>query len=76
MGFVGENSFVNRYKHKQEIEALSDEIAKYRQQYERDTERLEELMNSDEALEKIARERYFMSEEDEDIFIFEDTHGE
>jgi cell division protein FtsB len=76
LGFVGENSFVNRYRHKQEIEALSDEIAKYRQQFDRDTERLEELSTSEEALEKIARERYFMSEDDEDVFIFEDTHAE
>jgi cell division protein FtsB len=72
LGFVGENSFVNRYKHKQEIEALTEEIAKYQQQFDRDTERLEELSTSEEALEKIARERYFMSEDDEDVFIFEE----
>jgi cell division protein FtsB len=63
---------VNRYKHKQEIEALTEEIAKYQQQFDRDTERLEELSTSEEALEKIARERYFMSEDDEDVFIFEE----
>jgi cell division protein FtsB len=76
IGFVGENSLINRHKHKEEIEELTNEIAKYQQQYERDTERLNELITSDEALEKIARERYFMSQEDEDIFIFEDTQAE
>ena len=70
--FLDENSLIQRAHHRQEINDLTTEIAKYRKQYEEDTERLKELTNSPEALEKIAREKYFMKKPNEDIFIFEE----
>ena len=70
--FLDENSLIQRAQHRQEINDLTTEIAKYRKQYEEDTERLKELTNSPEALEKIAREKYFMKKPNEDIFIFEE----
>ena len=70
--FFDENSLIQRAQHRQEINDLTTEIAKYRKQYEEDTERLKELTNSPEALEKIAREKYFMKKPNEDIFIFEE----
>ena len=36
--FLDENSLIQRAKHRQEIEALTNEIEKYRKQYEEDTE--------------------------------------
>ena len=70
--FLDENSLIQRAQHRQEINDLTTEIAKYRKQYEEDTERLKELTNSPEALEKISREKYFMKKPNEDIFIFEE----
>ena len=70
--FLDENSLIQRAQHRQEINDLTSEIAKYRKQYEEDTPRLKELTNSPEALEKIAREKYFMKKPNEDIFIFEE----
>ena len=70
--FLDENSLIQRAQHRQEINDLTTEIAKYRKQYEEDTERLKELTNSPEALEKIAREKYLMKKPNEDIFIFEE----
>lgn len=70
--FLDENSLIQRAQHRQEINDLTSEIAKYRKQYEEDTQRLKELTNSPEALEKIAREKYFMKKPNEDIFIFEE----
>ena len=70
--FLDENSLIQRAQHRQEINDLRTEIEKYRKQYEDDTERLKELTTNPEALEKIAREKYFMKKPNEDIFIFEE----
>ena len=40
--FLDENSLIQRNKHRQEINALTAEIEKYRKQYEEDTETLKE----------------------------------
>ena len=68
IGFLDENSLIQRVKHRSEISALNSEIEKYRKQYEEDTEKLKELTTNPEALEKIAREKYLMKKPDEDIF--------
>ena len=70
--FLDENSLIQRNKHRQEINALTAEIEKYRKQYEEDTETLKELMNNPQELEKIAREKYKMKKPNEDIFVFEE----
>ena len=70
--FLDENSLIQRGKHQQEISNLTQEIEKYRKQYEDATQRLKELTESPEALEKIAREKYLMKKPNEDIFIFEE----
>ena len=70
--FLDENSLIQRNKHRQEINALTAEIEKYRKQYEEDTETLKELMNNPEAMEKVAREKYLMKKPNEDVFIFEE----
>ena len=70
--FLDENSLIQRAKHQQEINTLNSEITKYRKQIEEDTEKLKELTNNPEAMEKIAREKYLMKKPNEDIFIFEE----
>ena len=55
--FLDENSLIQRARHKDEIKTLKNEISKYRVQFEEDTERLKEITNNPEALEKIAREK-------------------
>lgn len=72
IGFLDENSLIQRVKYRSEISALNSEIEKYRKQYEEDTEKLKELTTNPEALEKIAREKYLMKKPDEDIFVFEE----
>lgn len=72
IGFLDENSLIQRIKHRNEISMLNSEIEKYKKQYEEDTERLKELTTNPEALEKIAREKYLMKKPDEDIFVFEE----
>ena len=70
--FLDENSLIQRAKHQEEINTLKEEIVKYRKQFEDDTQKLKELTNNPEALEKIAREKYLMKKPNEDIFIFEE----
>ena len=70
--FLDENSLIQRAKHQQEINTLNSEITKYRKQFEEDTEKLKELTNNPEAMEKIAREKYLMKKPNEDVFIFEE----
>lgn len=70
--FLDDNSLIQRAKHRQEINVLTDEIEKYKKQYEEDTEKLKELTDNPEAMEKIAREKYLMKKPNEDIFIFEE----
>ena len=72
MVFLDENSLIQRARHQEEINLLNSEIAKYRKQFEEDTEKLKELTNNPEALEKIAREKYLMTKPNEDVFIFEE----
>jgi cell division protein FtsB len=72
VGFIDENSFLNRFKHQQEISELKHEIAKYNDMYRNDKTMLYQLEHNTKAIEKIARERYFMKATDEDIFILSD----
>ncbi|MCD7925758.1 septum formation initiator family protein [Bacteroidaceae bacterium] len=72
IGFLDENSLIQRIKHRNEISTLNSEIEKYQKQYEEDTEKLKELTTNPEALEKIAREKYLMKKPNEDIFVFEE----
>lgn len=72
VGFLDENSFLNRFKHQQQISELKQEIRKYDDIYKSDTAQLYQLDHSPKAIEKIARERYFMKADDEDIFVLSD----
>ena len=51
---------------------LKSEINKYTEQYEADSRQLNELKRHPKAIEKIARERYFMKADDEDIYVLSD----
>lgn len=72
VGFVDENSFIQRFKYEYQIEELKGEIAKYNKRYEADSKYLKELNRDPKAIAKIARERYFMKADDEDIFVLSD----
>lgn len=72
VGFVDENSVMQRFKYEHEIEQLKAEIEKYNERYEADSRRLHELQKSSDAIAKVARERYFMKTDDEDIFVLSD----
>lgn len=72
VGFVDENSMWSHFRNKQKINELEIEIQRYKRQYERDLAQLRKLDTDPKAIEKIARERYFMKTENEDIFVLSD----
>jgi cell division protein FtsB len=58
---------------KQEIKSLEIELAQFRENIERSREEVKRLTTDSLYLEKIAREKYLMKRENEDIFIFNET---
>ena len=69
VGVIDDNSIWQHIKYRLEIGSLRAEIEKYEAQYEHDKRQLREMRQSPKAFGKIARERYFMKADDEDIFV-------
>ncbi len=76
IGFVGSNSMYQRYQHKLKIDELTNEIEHYKKMHKRDSLQILKLERNPKYIEKIARERYFMKQDNEDIFVFEDEETE
>ena len=72
VGFADENSFLKLIQYQLHVNELKAEIQKYNVQHEVDTKKLNELKHNDKAIEKIARERYFMKADNEDIYVLSD----
>lgn len=72
VGFVDENSFMRRMQLDMQISDLQVEIDRYNAQNEADVKQLKALKRNPNAFGKIARERYFMKADDEDIFVLSD----
>ena len=72
VGFVDTNSVWSHFRNKQKITDLESEINRYTEQYEHANRQLHQLDRNPKAIEKIARERYFMKTDDEDIFVLSD----
>lgn len=70
VGVVDEDSFLNRQPRRARIDMMRQEIAHYKEQYAEADRKIYELEHSKKAVEKIARERYFMRRADEDVYVF------
>ena len=71
-GFVGEHCAMNRIGQQREIARLKAEIEEYNRKFEADKATLNALKNDPSAIREVARSRYFMKTDDEDIFIVEE----
>ena len=76
VGFLDDNSLWSHFKNIQHIEELAREKEKYNADFERDQAQIKELNKNPKAMEKIARERYYMKADDEDIFVLSDDERE
>jgi putative septum formation initiator-related protein len=72
VGIVDENSFMKRIEYAYQIDDLKREIQKYDSQYKHDMQQLKELKTDPKAIARVARERYFMKADNEDIFVLSD----
>lgn len=71
--FIDANSLWERHYRWQRIDEMKAEIAKLQREYDENTRQLELLKTSPARVEQIARERYYMTRQNEDLFIIQ--HG-
>jgi len=67
--FFDENSFVSHYENKNRLQELKLQKDYYEEKIASDEQKLQDLKAGEEELEKFAREQYYMSKPDEDVFI-------
>lgn len=67
--FLGDSCIMNLISLKMQKEDLQKEIEMYNIQDAESKKALEELKTNPSAVEKVARERYFMKKADEDVFV-------
>jgi len=67
--FFDDNSFVSHAENKRRLNELNRQKEYYQERIEADKQKLEDLNAGINELEKFAREQFFMSKPDEDIFI-------
>ncbi len=70
--FFDENSIVSHQKNKRRLYELKQQEEYYMERIEVDKQKLEDLKAGEEKLEKFAREQYYMSKQDEDVFVVVD----
>lgn len=76
VGFVGDNSLMAHLRNVHYINELGEEIDAYNSRAREDMRKIRELNRNPKAVERIARERYFMKHDDEDIFVLSDDERE
>ena len=69
VGVIDDNSIRQHIRYQIQIAGLRSEIDKYKAQLEKDTRLLKEMRKGPQVFGKIARERYFMKADNEDIFV-------
>ncbi|MFI5172770.1 MAG: septum formation initiator family protein [Chitinophagales bacterium] len=69
MTFFDQNNFIRQYHRLKTLNEAKSQIAFYIKETGNTKKQLNELLNSQEALEKFAREKYYMKKPDEDVFV-------
>lgn len=72
IGFLDENSVLHHIQDKRRISELEEEIHANQAIHQRNKAQIKQLESDPNAIRKIARERYFMKADDEDIFVLSD----
>ena len=73
VGFIDDNSFMHRFDRRNRMGQLRSEIEAYKTQYEKADQQLREMDSDPKSIEKMARERYFMKRQGEDVFVIRDA---
>ncbi len=67
--FFDENNLIQHRKNKQRLKAIKEQRTFYREKIESDNLKMEELRSGTKNLEKYAREQFFMTKPDEELFL-------
>ena len=70
MLFIDSNSLIIHRELNEDISDLENEKEYYRKEIEKDNKAIKEL-STEEGIERLAREKYYMKKENEDIYIIE-----
>jgi cell division protein FtsB len=74
IGFLDENSILSHINNMRRINDLKEEIKVYEDLNKSNKAKIRQLQENPKMMEKIARERYFMKADDEDIFVLSDDN--
>lgn len=72
MTFFDQNNFMRQYRRISELNAVKSKTAFYQKETEKAKKQLEALQNDQKALERFAREKYYMKKPNEDVFVIID----
>lgn len=73
--FTDHNNLFEQHDRKQELQALQAKKEYYQQEIAKTKKELADLSNNPAALEKYAREKFYMKRDNEDVFVVEDPAG-
>ncbi len=71
--FFERHSFIHQWQINRDLRELKKDKAFYKDEIYKDSLFIEEIKNDLDALERFARERYYMKKDGEDIFIIEEN---
>jgi len=69
--FTDHNNLFEQWDRKQELKELQAKKAYYQQEIEKTKRKLADLSNNTAALEKFAREKFYMKRDNEDLFVMD-----
>jgi len=69
--FTDHNNLFEQWDRKQELKELQAKKAYYQQEIEKTKRKLANLSNNAAALEKFAREKFYMKKDNEDLFVID-----
>ena len=72
MFFFDHNDILLGFKRRQELNELKDKKEYYQERIKTTREELKQLKQNASSLEKVAREKYMMKKDNEDLFIIEE----
>ena len=72
MTFLDSNDLINRFRLSAKLRSLENEKEYYHEKIQAVEKDRQELMGTTQLLEKVAREKYLMKKQTEDIFIIEE----
>ncbi len=70
--FTDHNNLFEQWDRKKELKELQTKKTYYQEEIEKTKRELTDLSNNPAALEKYAREKFYMKRDNEDLFIVED----